>query len=295
MNIHHLELFYYVARFGGISRAVRHMPYGIQQPAVSSQSLLLEEDLGVILFDRQPFHLTAAGQELFDFIRPFFENLESMRARLQKKEAPQLRVGASELVVRNHLPTVLQRLKKNHPEIRLGLRTGFQPQIETWLQERQIDLAVVSLESRPASRLHSTRLLRLPLVLLVPKNSKIKTAAELFAQDKIEEPLISLPGSEALSRLLQKGLKRQKVDWQPAIETSSYELITWFVANGYGLGVNVNLPEIVNHPKVRSIPMPDFDPVEVVVMWSGQPTPFLQFVLEEIQTYAGNPRGLQAG
>ena len=37
MNIHHLELFYYVAKHGGISEAVRKIPYGIQQPAVSAQ------------------------------------------------------------------------------------------------------------------------------------------------------------------------------------------------------------------------------------------------------------------
>ena len=37
MNVHHLELFYYVARHGGISAAVRYIPYGIQQPAVSGQ------------------------------------------------------------------------------------------------------------------------------------------------------------------------------------------------------------------------------------------------------------------
>ena len=37
MNVHHLELFYYVARHGGISRALQYMPYGIQQPAVSGQ------------------------------------------------------------------------------------------------------------------------------------------------------------------------------------------------------------------------------------------------------------------
>ena len=29
MNVHHLELFYYVARHGGIMEAVRNMPYGI--------------------------------------------------------------------------------------------------------------------------------------------------------------------------------------------------------------------------------------------------------------------------
>jgi DNA-binding transcriptional LysR family regulator len=42
VNIHHLELFYYVAGHGGISEAVRHMPYGIQQPAVSDQVIQLE-------------------------------------------------------------------------------------------------------------------------------------------------------------------------------------------------------------------------------------------------------------
>jgi DNA-binding transcriptional LysR family regulator len=42
MNVHHLELFYYVARHGGVSAAARAMPYGIQQPAISAQILQLE-------------------------------------------------------------------------------------------------------------------------------------------------------------------------------------------------------------------------------------------------------------
>ena len=106
MNIHHLELFYYVARHGGISAAVRHMPYGIQQPAVSSQVLLLEQDLGVKLFERSPFKLTPAGVELDNFVRPFFENLTPMAVRLRTQLAPQLRIGSSELVLRDHLPAV---------------------------------------------------------------------------------------------------------------------------------------------------------------------------------------------
>ena len=71
MNIHHLELFYYVARHGGISEAVRHMPYGIQQPAISGQVGALEDYLGTTLFHRRPFALTPAGEELFlwEFLR----------------------------------------------------------------------------------------------------------------------------------------------------------------------------------------------------------------------------------
>ena len=83
MNIHHLELFYYVARHGGISEAVRHMPYGIQQPAISGQVGLLEDYLGVTLFQRRPFALTAAGEELYAFIKPFFENVGPMAERLR--------------------------------------------------------------------------------------------------------------------------------------------------------------------------------------------------------------------
>ena len=78
MNIHHLELFYYVARHGGITEAVRNIPYGIQQPTVSGQIAQLEEYLGTTLFQRRPFSLTPPGKKLFDFIQPFFSNVEKM-------------------------------------------------------------------------------------------------------------------------------------------------------------------------------------------------------------------------
>ena len=83
MNVHHLELFFYVARHGGVSAAARHMPYGIQQPAISAQILQLEDALGVTLFVRRPFQLTKEGQSLYDFIAPFFGGLDDMGQRLR--------------------------------------------------------------------------------------------------------------------------------------------------------------------------------------------------------------------
>src|SRR5512142_2834508 len=106
MNIHHLELFYYVARHGGITEAVRNIPYGIQQPAVSGQVAQLEEYLGVTLFQRRPFALTAAGEKLYQFVQPFFANLDQMAGELQGGKARQIRIGASTIVLREHLPEV---------------------------------------------------------------------------------------------------------------------------------------------------------------------------------------------
>ena len=285
MNVHHLELFYYVARHGGISRAVRSMPYGIQQPAISGQVLLLEQDLGVRLFERSPFKLTRAGEELFDFIRPFFENLETVGTRLRKHSAPLLRIGASELVLRDYLPAVVERLRQHEPKLRLGLRSGFQAELEKWLLDREIDLAITPLEAKPPARLHCLRLLRLPLVLLVQKKSKFKSAAALLASDTVEEPLISLPHSEAMSRNFRKGLQLRQVDWPQSIEASSMDLVTRYVANGYGIGLSVNAAEVVRHPAVRVLPLDNFEPVEVAALWNGELTPLLRATLEEVQRY----------
>lgn len=107
MNLHHLELFYYVAKYRGINAAVRRIPYGIQQPAVSGQVRALEAALGVSLFDRRPFRLTNAGREVFAFIAPFFEGLPSLRERLLKGVVEEGGASGYESNGRNRHPSAL--------------------------------------------------------------------------------------------------------------------------------------------------------------------------------------------
>jgi DNA-binding transcriptional LysR family regulator len=142
---------------------------------------------------------------------------------------------------------------------------------------------VTPLEKRPPKRLNCLRLLRVPLVLLVHRKSKYKSSAELWPQGRITEPLITLPAEEIVSRSFKKGLQRLGIAWPPAIEASSLELITRYVANGHGVGVNVNLPGVSKHAQVRILPLDGFDPIEVAALWHGQPTPVVRAVLEESQ------------
>ena len=225
MNIHHLELFYYVARHGGITEAVRNIPYGIQQPAVSGQVAQLEEYLGVTLFQRRPFALTPAGEKLYQFIQPFFANLDLIASELQGGKARQIRIGASTIVLRDHLPDVFQNVRKRFPNLKIALREGYPQDFENLLLKEELDLAVTAIEKKPASGLHSVALAELPLVLLVPKSSRITAADQLWQRDKIEEPLICLPAAEAICKNFQQGLTRLGVDWFPSIEVSSLDLI----------------------------------------------------------------------
>jgi len=286
MNIHHLELFYYVGRHGGITEAVRNIPYGIQQPAVSGQVAQLEEYLGVTLFQRRPFSLTPAGEKLYCFIQPFFSNLEAVAGDLQGGKARQIRIGASTIVLRDHLPELFQTVRKKFPNLKIGLREGYQGELETLLQREELDLAITLLEKKSAPGIHSAALLELPLVLLVEKNSPITSADQLWRRDKIQEPLICLPGAEAVSRNFQQALARLKVDWFPSLEVSSVDLIETYVANGFGIGVSVLVPKGKVSPSLRVVPLPDFPPVIMGALWRGKSSPLLEAFVGELQLRA---------
>ena len=288
MNIHHLELFYYVARFGGISEAVRNMPYGIQQPAVSGQILQLEESLGTSLFQRRPFLLTPQGEELFQFIKPFFANLETVAGKLRGGVEQHIRIGASEIILRDHLPGVLQVVRKQFPKLKVTLREGYHPQLESWLAAQELDVAITLLDGKPPAGVKQIPLVSLPLVLLVELRSPVKSAAELWRRDRLDAALISLPTNEAIYKNFQLGLGKLGVDWFTAIEVSTVELVETYVANGYGIGLSVQLPQFRHSVKVRVLPLPadPFAPVTIGALWQGRPNPLNQALLQTLQKAA---------
>jgi len=286
MNIHHLELFYYVARHGGITEAVRNIPYGIQQPAVSGQVAQLEEYLGVTLFQRRPFALTPPGEKLFQFIQPFFSNLDAVASDLQGGKVRQLRIGASTIVLRDHLPELFANVRKKFPNLKIALREGYQVELESLLQREELDLVVTLIEKKSAPGIHSVALLELPLVLLVDQNSKITSADQLWKRDKIEEPLICLPNAEAMCKHFQQGLAKLGVDWFPSIEVSSVDLIETYVGCGFGIGLSVIVPKARNALNVRAVPLPDFAPVIMGALWRGKSSALLQVFLDELQLRA---------
>ncbi|MBI3876028.1 MAG: LysR family transcriptional regulator [Verrucomicrobia bacterium] len=285
-NVHHLELFYYVARHGGISEAARRMPYGIQQPAISGQIIQLEEHLGVALFQRRPFALTEAGERLYAFAEPFFANLDAVELELQGGAVHQIRIGASSPVLRDHLPLLIRNVRKKFPKLRLTLREGYQPDIEDWLGKNDIDLAVTLLSGRPFTGVNAVSLLKLPLVLLVEKSSRIKSADNLWSRDKITEPLVALPASETICKNFQAELARRKIDWFTSVEVSSLELIETYVANGFGIGVSVLVPGQKLASGVRTLPLDGFAPVELGALWRGKLLPVYKEFLDELQRRA---------
>ena len=286
MNVHHLELFYYVAKHGGIMPAVRNIPYGIQQPAVSAQVAQLEEFLGTTLFQRRPFALTTEGEKLFAFIQPFFANLGKVATEIQGGQARHFRIGASTIVLRDHLPRLLQGVRKKFSGLKVSLREGFPAHLEELLMRDEIDLAFSLVEKKSCAAFNTLQLLELPLVLLVEKNSPLKSADELWQRDRIEDTLICLPAEESPAKNFLAQLNQRGIEWFPGIEASSTDLIETYVASGLGIGVSVRIPQHELSPKVRALPLKNFPPLVIGAFWRGKTTPLLQAFLDEAKARA---------
>jgi DNA-binding transcriptional LysR family regulator len=182
--------------------------------------------------------------------------------------------------LRDHLPELLTVVRKKFPGLKVLLREGFPVQLETMLANDEVDLVLTMIERKPAAGFQSLVLMELPLVLLVEKSSRFKTAAELWALDKIVEPLICLPEHETMTKNFQARLAELGVEWFPSIEASSADLVEGYVAGGLGIGLSVSVPGKPLMKDVRALPLADFPRGLIGALWRGKNTPLLDAFLD---------------
>lgn len=286
MNIHHLELFYHVAKHRGISAASRRMPYGIQQPAISGQLLQLEKTLDVRLFERRPFGLTPAGSKLFGEIEGFFSALPDLPAQVRGHTQQRLRLAAPGRILRDYLPDILARYKRQYRDLELTLHDVNQASAEDLLRRREIDIAITELESPVSASFETRRLVQLPPVLVVPRRSRIRSINDLFRHGRSGEKLISLPAHEALSKNFHAGLRKIGLHWQIAIEVVSLELIDIYTSLGFGIGTSVFLPGRKVPRDLRFVSLQGFPRLTIGAFWLGELPWIAESLLGDLQKIA---------
>jgi DNA-binding transcriptional LysR family regulator len=291
LNPHRMMLFFYVARYGGFSKALPHIPYGIQQPAASEALGLLSEEVGVKLYESHPFCLTPAGVQLYEFVRPYYETLPDVLETIRTGTSF-VHLGASELVSREYIPTLKARLRQRDPGIRLALeRPGTAPDILTPPEGKKLDAVVAAVSEIPPG-MTAIPITRLPLVLLAPKSipASVFNAKMLRMGGKLSLPLICPPLEDAACLRFYAGLAERKIHWHFTTTTSSVALVPYFVSRDEGIGLCLDLPILTKHPGVRVIKLPDFAPVDIVAVSRPSPTPQTTLLLDTLRDYAAELR-----
>lgn len=284
MNIHHLELFYYVARAGGISAAARSIPYGIQQPAISQQMALLEEDLGRTLFQRRPFALTSAGQALYDFSKPFFDNLDDIAAGIREgSNLHRIRIAASRVVLRDYLPGPLRRVREQFSPFAFSLVSESAEQMLQSLDRDETDLVISVLTRKLPAGCTSEMLTKVPFALAVREDAPWKTAGAVL-KDAKKLTLLDLPSEEPMSRMFHQECRGRGVRWRSRMEMDNFDLLLAYVAEGFGVAVtaiHAGLP-----PGVRMLRLTNFPRIELHAIWRQNPSDATRALIDEVRRTA---------
>lgn len=209
----------------------------ISQPALTKQIHRLEEQLGLILFERSPTRLTAAGELFVAQARTLtdgHERLARYARTLARGEAGRLRIGFGyhtlELV-----PRAVVQLRESFPELEVTLRDLTTVEQLAALRERTLDVGFVRLPV-PAG-FASRPVLEEELILLSSEPVRsLRACAGL--------PFVLLSRSRSPSLLAQCVRKCAQAGFAPRIVQEASDLTTVMALVRAGMGVSV-LPRSV--------------------------------------------------
>ena len=140
------KLFIDAAELGSLSKVA--VAYGTSQPHISRQIGELEQECGGRLFQRtgRGVVLTELGQRVAPKVRAWLAGTEQLANDIQTtagKPIGRVRLGILPSTAHPLVSTLYYRLKERYPLVQLRVREGQGAQLETWLEDGSLDLAIL--------------------------------------------------------------------------------------------------------------------------------------------------------
>jgi LysR family transcriptional regulator, nitrogen assimilation regulatory protein len=146
MNQAAWKLFIDAVELGSLSKVA--LMHGSSQPQVSRQIGELETRCGGRLFQRtgRGVVLTALGQRIAPRVRDWLASTEQLENDIQSSAAKPLgrvRLGIIPSMAHPLMSTLLRQLTQRYPLIQLRIREGQGSQLESWLDDGSLDMAIL--------------------------------------------------------------------------------------------------------------------------------------------------------
>ncbi|KEO54943.1 hydrogen peroxide-inducible genes activator [Thioclava pacifica] len=249
-TLRQLEYFQALAEAGNFRKAAERV--GVSQPSLSQQIANLEAVLGATLVERGRGGavLTAAGREMRARVDGILEEVASLAELAEQTReglAGTYRLGASSTFGPYLLPSVVQRLHADHPELRLFIRDGQPRALLEDLHAGRLDLVLTQLPVL-SSDLSVTRLFREPLQLAVARDHPLAQRANIEDGDLAGQTLLVLSNGFSLHAQLLELAREIGATLRQDYEGSSLDALRQMVAMNMGVTL---LPALYSHSEVE--------------------------------------------
>jgi LysR family hydrogen peroxide-inducible transcriptional activator len=213
----------------------------VSQPTLSGQIRKLEEELGVILFERtkRSVEITPPGEAIVAYARRVLEQADALQQLARTYQDPlagPLRMGAIPTLSPYLIPLVLKPLVKQFPQIKLVLSEELTDTLLTRLGKHEIDAALLATPVADPD-LESIPLFDEPFWLVHPRGHALSGKKEIIQVDLDGANLLLLSEGHCLAEqamavchMQERNLQGEMAD----LRAASLETLLQMVAAGFG-------------------------------------------------------------
>ncbi|MGD1909791.1 MAG: LysR family transcriptional regulator [Rivularia sp. (in: cyanobacteria)] len=168
MDLSQIRYFLAIIETKGFTKAAESL--FVSQPSLSAGIKKLEQELGVVLFERggRQAVLTPAGKLFLEKARNIVNEYQSALSTLKDfQEHPTLRLGVICTLRISVISSLVSAFRVIHPHISIELKDSYASNLNNWLEEGEVDLilTVLGSEENPNT---SVKLFQQDLLLAVP-------------------------------------------------------------------------------------------------------------------------------
>ncbi len=223
-----------VADYGSFNAAAKAL--GVSLSSISLQMRALEDEVGMVLFDRsrRPPPLTDKGREFVERARNLIADWERLSSSLKRdSNGGVLRIGAVHTVVSGLLPNALKHLRERLPDLGVRLTTGLSHDLEAAVLGGRIDAAITSEPENLPADLEFTAFCQEPLVVIAGQGA----AGDTFRDVLQNNAYVRFNRQARVGALIDDALAANRVKVSSTMEIDTLEGVISLV--GAGLGVSV--------------------------------------------------------
>lgn len=228
------KVFIDAAELGSLSKVAT--AHGTSQPQISRVINDLEQDCGGRLFRRtgRGVLLTELGERIAPRIRAWLASTEELANEIRTAAGTPIgdvRIGSLPSTAYPLLTTVFMRLKREFPLVQMAVREGQGAQLETWLNDGSVDLAILFRIS-PTPRNGDVYLFEAPTYLVSAAGDPLTAQATVEFSALENLPLVLFCRPSAWRNHLEQVAEEQRVRLNVVLEADSLSMQTNIVAAG---------------------------------------------------------------
>jgi len=213
------------------------------QPGVSSQIKRLEEELGVMLFQRNGKNiegLTPAGKNLvkrFTKVLDAVDNIERIAAEYRDPDKGVLSIATTHTQARYVMPEVITQFRAKYPNVNLQIHQGTPEQIASMAASGEADIGIATEALELFDDLVLLPCYRWNRCIMVPKGHPL-AAEDLLTVEAISKyPVITYVFGVADRSVINRAFAENGVDLNVVLTAADAEVIKTYVRNGLGIGL----------------------------------------------------------